>query len=413
MRDAQIAKLPAGTYPIPDYRGLRLIVGAGGTRSWSWRRRTADGRLVQTALGHWPEVTMQDAIDEITLLKAGNSDPTVGNLIDAYVVEHLRLRRATPERTEYLLRKHCRGLRGTKARSVTAADAKAFLLPLQNRPATQHMLRRELVAVWSHAGRETNPWLMVKTRGNPPKQRVLSPTELVAWYGWVSSGGELSATVRDVLMLVLLTGCRSGEVVGMRLGDMDLEKGEWHLEKTKNGMARTVQLNRWAREIIGARWQCLMGAKSAWHFERGQKTCVASHEINPEYLGLCVSPADTLPTLHVTKPRGALHNAQSPKYLFPSRNGGHIQQPRLVNALCRVRHTCPVANWSIHDARRTARTGWARIGVPDSIAELMLGHKLGGILGVYQTYRFETEQKQWAEAWGSYLEDLLLTNKNK
>lgn len=426
MRDAQIVKLPMGTYPVPDYRGLRLIVGAGGTRSWSWRRRLGDGRLVQTALGHWPKVSMQDAITTIETLKAGNVDPTVGDLIDAYVGQHLRLRRATPERTIGMLEKHCHALRGEKARLVTVAVARAFLSPLTDRPATQHMLRRELVAIWAHAGRETNPWQIVKTRGNPPKQRALSPTELVTWYQWVHGGG-LSATVRDVLMLCLLTGCRSGELVGMRKEAVDLDRGEWHLGKTKNGQGRTVMLNRWACSIVGRRMRRLMDAKSAWHFERGindigilDNHVDSNTRRSEKCLGPCVSYTHTSPgpmppsvpgwpDAHSTEPI-ARHPTT---YLFPSRSGGHIKQPRLVNALCRVRSTCLVDEWSIHDIRRSARTGWARIGVPDSTAELMMGHKLGGILGVYQTYKFEPEQKEWAEKWGSYLEDLLLPNTNK
>jgi integrase len=50
--------------------------------------------------------------------------------------------------------------------------------------------------------------------------------------------------------------------------------------------------------------------------------------------------------------------------------------------------------WVIHDLRRTVATILARIGTPIHITEKLLNHtsgKLGGLVGVYQTYEYEPE----------------------
>ena len=40
-----------------------------------------------------------------------------------------------------------------------------------------------------------------------------------------------------------------------------------------------------------------------------------------------------------------------------------------------------VAAWTLHDLRRTAATGWQKMGVEPHVVELMLGHRLGGVPG--------------------------------
>ena len=106
--------------------------------------------------------------------------------------------------------------------------------------------------------------------------------------------------------------------------------------------------------------------------------------------------------------RGGGANYQTP--VFPSRNGGSMAQPRLVNAMHRVAGTMPIAHATIHDLRRTCRSSLARLGCPEHVAELCLGHKPQGIVAVYNVHTYDGEQKQWLTVWCDYLEKLLLTN---
>ena len=50
-----------------------------------------------------------------------------------------------------------------------------------------------------------------------------------------------------------------------------------------------------------------------------------------------------------------------------------------------------MANWTIHDLRRTARSLMARIGILDQVGERVLGHKQGGVLGIYNRHHYQNE----------------------
>jgi integrase len=58
----------------------------------------------------------------------------------------------------------------------------------------------------------------------------------------------------------------------------------------------------------------------------------------------------------------------------------------------------PLAKWTLHDLRRTARTLMSRAHVDPDIAERALGHVNGGVRGVYDRYEYREEKRQAFEA---------------
>ena len=68
------------------------------------------------------------------------------------------------------------------------------------------------------------------------------------------------------------------------------------------------------------------------------------------------------------------------------------------------------AGWVLHDLRRTATTGLARLGIAPHVADRVLNHQAGTIRGVAATYnRFEylDERKAALDAWGRFVESLV------
>ena len=51
-----------------------------------------------------------------------------------------------------------------------------------------------------------------------------------------------------------------------------------------------------------------------------------------------------------------------------------------------------VANWTIHDLRRTARSLMSRAGVQPDIAERVLGHAVAGVEGIYDRHHYDDEK---------------------
>ena len=57
----------------------------------------------------------------------------------------------------------------------------------------------------------------------------------------------------------------------------------------------------------------------------------------------------------------------------------------------------PMPEWRLHDLRRTARSLMSRAGVPTDIAEMVLGHKLTGVRGVYDRHSYAAEKREALE----------------
>jgi integrase len=71
-----------------------------------------------------------------------------------------------------------------------------------------------------------------------------------------------------------------------------------------------------------------------------------------------------------------------------------------------------ITGWVLHDLRRTAVSGMARLGVPPHIADKVLNHQSGtiaGVAAVYQRHDFMAERKQAMELWGIHVAKLIET----
>jgi hypothetical protein len=71
-----------------------------------------------------------------------------------------------------------------------------------------------------------------------------------------------------------------------------------------------------------------------------------------------------------------------------------------------------LANWTIHDLRRTARSLMTRAGVPPDHAERALGHVIGGVRGVYDRHGYREEKRQAFEALAAHVERILNPQPN-
>ena len=73
-----------------------------------------------------------------------------------------------------------------------------------------------------------------------------------------------------------------------------------------------------------------------------------------------------------------------------------------------------MASWRLHDLRRTAATGMAKLGIRLPVIEKVINHSSGsfaGIVGVYQRHSFLEEKRHALDAWGAYVADLVADNR--
>jgi integrase len=90
-------------------------------------------------------------------------------------------------------------------------------------------------------------------------------------------------------------------------------------------------------------------------------------------------------------------------YVFSTDGGGrpysNVQKPKAA-----IDKASKVTGWTLHDVRRTVRTGLSRLGVRPDIAERVIGHAVGGRLGqTYDVYEYVDEKRRALEAWAAHL----------
>jgi integrase len=71
--------------------------------------------------------------------------------------------------------------------------------------------------------------------------------------------------------------------------------------------------------------------------------------------------------------------------------------------------------WRLHDLRRTAASGMARLGVNLPVIEKVLNHASGsfaGIVGVYQRHSFGDEKRAALNIWGEHVASLVTVGED-
>ena len=73
---------------------------------------------------------------------------------------------------------------------------------------------------------------------------------------------------------------------------------------------------------------------------------------------------------------------------------------------------CGVADWRLHDLRRTARSLMSRAGVSADVAERCLGHIIGGVRGIYDRHRYTEEMRHAFEALSAQIDRIVDPQEN-
>ena len=69
-----------------------------------------------------------------------------------------------------------------------------------------------------------------------------------------------------------------------------------------------------------------------------------------------------------------------------------------------------IAGWTLHDLRRTAATGMARMNIPPHVVDKILNHVTGtihGVAAIYNRFAYLDERRAALEAWGRYVGNIV------
>lgn len=409
---------PKRRLEIPDglLTGLYLVIQPSGKKSWAVRYRHFS-KPKKMVLGAYPAFDLpaarKAAQEALRKVQQGN-DPAsekqtakklardteeadrlkFGNIVRTFITRHAKVENRSWRETARTL-----GLVADKSRPDLRNDPKAFV-----------MLKGGLVEKWGYrpitdiTRAEIIAWLdTIVDRGSPimanrvfaalrklfnwaisrdliqdspcagikppakemARDRVLSDDEIkTLWRGCEKLGYPFGAMFK----LLLVTGQRREEVAALTWKELDLENALWTIPRTrvKNNKEHTVPLNACALALL-----------------RNLPRISQSEFV--------FTTTGMTPASGISKAKARLDDFMVAK-LDDGADGFEL------------------ADWRLHDLRRTVASGMARLGINLPVIEKILNHtsgSFGGIVGVYQRHEFSDEKARALEAWGSFVEELV------
>ena len=152
---------------------------------------------------------------------------------------------------------HCvRHLGKLRVDRVTVDDVAEFHNRMQATPIAANRALVALHGLMKFAQRKSwrldNPAKGVRYYREKPRERYLTADETARLARALAEAeGKESPFVLAAVKLLLLTGCRQGEIFGLRWSEVDLERGVIRLEDANTG-AHVVYLNELAQDVLSA-----------------------------------------------------------------------------------------------------------------------------------------------------------------
>jgi integrase len=310
-------------------------------------RRIARQRFAQVEMGTDPAAEREAATAAALTLSAAAE-----RYLDA---RRDRLRPNTYKAAERYFGVYWKPLHERPLVAIKRADVAARLQELSQAHGRTAAARARdyLSAMFSWAMREglceANPVVATNdpAAGILPRDRVLSDNEIRTV--WNACGDDAAGRI---IKLLLLTGCRRDEIGALEWSEIEAGVLMIPGTRTKNGRALVLPLPAVAIELLAA---VPKQSGGDFVFGRGGDTPFS----------------------------------------------GWSAAKLLLDARIAITTGKALPHWTLHDLRRSMRSGLGKLGVPPHIAELAINHVKGGVEAIYDRYRYEREiaaaLARWAE----------------
>ena len=243
-----------------DLAGFGVRVYPSGKKVFVVQTR-AFGRSKRVSLGRHGDITTEiarkDATAVIARIKKGQPavqaepepapDPTVADLAERYQREYVEMhcKPATASHYRLMLRKHIvpalgeRLVADVEHKDILAFHNKLHRMPtVANRAADILVKMFNLADAWGWRPSGTNPCRGVSRFKVEKHERFLTREELyrLGQALRAASAERLASThAAAAIRLLVLTGCRRNEILGLRWDDLNFETGEMRLRDSKTG----------------------------------------------------------------------------------------------------------------------------------------------------------------------------------
>jgi integrase len=207
-------------------------------------------------------------------------EATLEELFETYLEHHARPHKKTWREDRGIFNLHLAAWRLRKVSSLRKLDV-TMLHGRIGRGRGQYAANRvvELLCTMFNKAREwgwrgENPAAGVKAFRERKRDRFLQPEELPAFFE--SLAEEMNGTIRDYILVSLLTGARRANVQEMRWPEINWKSAVWTIPETKSGEPLTVPLSPPCLRILEGRRR---DRESDWVFPGPGKT---GHLVEPK-----------------------------------------------------------------------------------------------------------------------------------
>ncbi|OQW42963.1 MAG: recombinase XerD [Proteobacteria bacterium SG_bin4] len=336
------------TYHDTKTGGLQLRVSHTGVKTFSVFRRIKCGDPERVTLGRYPDMTIDQARRkalEINLAISEGRNPaerkresraemTFADLFADYIERHSKLHKKTWTEDEEKFRNHIGSAIGNKKLSSIDKNDISMIhaaITKKGNPATANRVLALISSVFGWAMSigiwNGNPASGIKRNREKSRDRFIQGDEFPRFFK--SLGEEQNDTIRDYVLMSLLTGARRSNVLSMRWKDINFDRAEWRIQETKNGTPQTVTLSD-----------------------------------------------ESIHVLRNRKPGG------DAVFVFPGTGkSGHLEEPK--KGWKRILERAGIENLRIHDLRRTLGSWQAKTGASLAIIGKSLNHKNHTTTAIY------------------------------
>jgi integrase len=364
-----------------DVTGLALKVTPKGRKTFFVQYR-AGGRGAPTrkySLGKFGETTLHKAKGEATRilgLRAEGRDPAeerqsarrkttsdnFAEIAEDFLTKHASQNRTVDETTRILKRDVLPAWGKRSVHQIGKRDVNDLLDAAVDR-GSPIMANRTLAAV-----RKLFSWCLSRgiisqspcdgvaaPQREKSRDRVLSDEELLSVF---NTAKEIEGPFGYIIQMLILTAQRRSEISDMKWNELDLETATWTIpaERTKNEKPHFVHLSTQAKEVLSA----------------------------------IAKTGDYVFTTNGTTPFSGFSKSKK-----------------------RLDELSGVAEWRIHDLRRTVTSGLAKIGIAPHVADKILNHQSGtisGVAAVYQKHEYLEERISALDSWCEFTLSLVDTS---
>lgn len=398
---------------VRESKGFGIRVLPSGVKTWFFIYRI-DGKRRFMNLGHYPSISLKDARkkyrDAYDLYEQGKDPaalaeseqdarrkaPTVSDLVKEYMDNHAKPNKKTWKRDEFCLNNDVLPVIGkVKAQDVKKRDLVLLLEKIVERGApgqartVLEVMRRMFTFAVERDILENSPMFGVKPLTKKvSKDRVLTADEIKTLWSGLDTAG-ISDEIKRALRLILVTGARPGEVIGMHTSEIDGDWWQIPADRSKNGIVHRVFLTGTAKEIIGPLE--VMSEETGEMVDKGYIFPSPRVEIDPETEKPIIKPIDVNALAYAIR-----RNLKDYKRQRAARKASDSDTPVMVPV--KDEKKIDMQPFTPHDLRRTAATLLAELGYSNEIIDAILGHKARGVVAVYNRHDYAKEKQTAMEA---------------